>query len=58
MKGYAADFWAKIAHACDLGATSMHQLARQIRVSIVFIQKMLRRCRLTGRLAAAIGSGW
>src|SRR5919109_3765120 len=53
MKAYSADLCAKIAQACDECAASRRQLARQFRVSIAFIQKMLRRRRLTGRLAAA-----
>jgi transposase len=48
---------AKIAQACDEGAASRRQLARQFRVSVAFIQKMLRRRRLTGRLAAATHTG-
>jgi transposase len=57
MKAYSSDLCAKIAHACDEGAASRRQLARQFRVSVAFIQKMLRRRRLTGRLAAAIHTG-
>jgi transposase len=57
MKAYSADLWAKIAHACDEGAASRRQLARQFRVSVAFIQKMLRRRRLTGRLTAAAPTG-
>jgi len=57
MKAYSADLCAKIAHACDEGAASRRQLARQFRVSVAFIQKMLRRRRLTGRLAAAPHTG-
>jgi transposase len=57
MKAYAAALCAKIAQACDEGAASRRQLARQCRVSVAFIQKMLRRRRLTGRLAAAAHTG-
>jgi len=57
MKAYSADLCAKIAQACDEGAASRRQLARQFRVSVAFIQKMLRRRRLTGRLAAAAHTG-
>ena len=57
MKAYASDLGAKIAHACDAGAASRRPLARQFRVSVAFIQKMLRRRRLTGRLAAAHTGG-
>src|SRR5215510_8925460 len=53
MKAYSPDLCAKIAQACDEGAASRCQLARQFRVSVAFIQKMLRRRRLTGRPAAA-----
>jgi transposase len=57
MKTYSADVCAKIAQACDEGAASRRQLARQFRVSVAFIQKRLRRRRLTGRLAAAHTGG-
>jgi AraC-like DNA-binding protein len=53
MKASSSDLCAKIAQACDERAASRRQLARQFRVSVAFIQKMLRRRRLTGRLAAA-----
>jgi transposase len=57
MKAYSSDLCAKIAQACDEGAASRRQLARQFRVSVALIQKMLRRRRLTGRLAAAAHTG-
>jgi transposase len=57
MKAYSSDLCAKIAQACDEGAASRRQLARQCRVSVAFIQKMLRRRRLTGRLAAVHTGG-
>ena len=57
MKAYSPDLCAKIAQACDEGAASRRQLARQFRVSVAFIQKMLRRRRLTGRSAAAAHTG-
>jgi transposase len=57
MKAYSADLCAKIAQACDEGAASRRQLARQFRVSVAFIQKRLRRRRLPGRLAAAAHTG-
>lgn len=57
MKAYSSDLCATIAQACDEGAASRRQLARQFRVSVAFIQKMLRRRRLTGRLAAAPRGG-
>ena len=57
MTAYSFDLCAKIAQACDEGAASRRQLARQFRVSVAFIQKMLRRRRLTGRLAAAVHTG-
>jgi transposase len=57
MKAYSADLCAKIAQACDEGIASRRQLARQFRVSVAFIQKMLRRCRLTGRPGAAVHTG-
>jgi transposase len=57
MKAYSSDLCAKIAQACDEGAASRRQLARQFRVSVAFVQKKLRRRRLTGRLAAAHTGG-
>jgi transposase len=57
MKAYSPDVCAKIAQACDEGGASRRQLARQFRVSVAFVQKMLRRRRLTGRLAAAAHTG-
>jgi transposase len=57
MKAYSSDLCAKIAHACDEGAAPRRQLARQFRVSVACIQKMLRRRRLTGQLAAAHTGG-
>jgi transposase len=57
MKAYSFDLWAKIAQAGDEGAASRRQLARQFRVSVAVIQKMLRRRRLPGRLAAAVHTG-
>jgi transposase len=57
MKAYSADLCAKIAQACDEGTASRRQLARQFHVSVAFIQKMLRRRQLTGRLAAAAHTG-
>jgi transposase len=57
MQAYSSDLCDKIAQACDEGAASRRQLARQFRVSVAFIQKMLRRRRLTGRPAAAAHTG-
>jgi transposase len=57
MQAYSSDLCDKIAQACDEGAASRRQLARQFRVRVAFIQKMLRRRRLTGRPAAAAHTG-
>ena len=57
MKADSSDVCAKLAQACDEGAASRRQLARQFRVSVACIQKMRRRRRLTGRLAAAAHTG-
>jgi transposase len=57
MKAYSAALCATIAPACDDGAASRRQLARQFRVSVALIQTMRRRRRLTGRLAAAHSGG-
>jgi transposase len=57
MKAYSPDLCAKIAQACDEGAASRRQRARQFRVSLAFIQKMLLRRRLTGSPAASTHTG-
>jgi transposase len=57
MKAYSPDLCAKIARAYDEGAGSQRQLARQFRVSLAFIQKMRRRQRATGELAATRHTG-
>jgi transposase len=57
MKAYSSDLCDKIAQACDEGAASRRQLARQFRVSVACIQKRLRRRRLTGKPAAAAHTG-
>jgi len=57
MKAYSPDLCAKIAQACDEGVASRRQLARQFRVSLAFIQKMLVRRRLTGSPAATAHTG-
>ena len=57
MKASSADVCAKIAQACDEGAASRRQLARQFRGSGAFIPTRRRRRRLTGRLAAAPHTG-
>jgi transposase len=57
MKAYSPDLCAKIAQACDEGAASRRQLARQFHVSVAFIQKMLHRRQLTGTPAAAGHTG-
>ena len=57
MKAYSSELCAKIAQACDERAASRRQLARQFHGSVAVIQKMLRRRRPTGRLAAAHTGG-
>ena len=57
MKAYSPDLCAKIAQACDEGTASRRRLARQFRVSVAFIQKMLRRRQLTGTPAATTHTG-
>ncbi|HEX5731531.1 MAG TPA: transposase [Blastocatellia bacterium] len=57
MKAYSPDLCCKIARAYDEGAGSQRQLARQFRVSLAFIQKMRRRQRATGQLAATQHTG-
>jgi transposase len=57
MKAYSPDLCAKIARAYDEGEGSQRHLARQFRVSLAFIQKMRRRQRVTGELAATRHTG-
>ena len=57
MKAYSPDLCTKIARAYDEGEGSQRQLARQFRVSLAFIQKMRRRHRATGELAATRHTG-
>ncbi len=57
MKAYSPDLCAKIARAYDEGEGSQRQIARQFRVSLGFIQKMRRRERATGELAATRHTG-
>lgn len=57
MKAYSPDLCAKIARAYDEGEGSQRHLARQFRVSLAFIQKMRRRQRTTGELAATRHTG-
>ncbi|HEV3471259.1 MAG TPA: hypothetical protein VG148_18180, partial [Pyrinomonadaceae bacterium] len=57
MKAYSPDLCAKIARAYDEGDGSQRQLARRFRVSLAFIQKMRRRERTTGELAATRHTG-
>ena len=57
MKAYSPDLCAKIARAYDEGEGSQRQLARRFRVSLAFIQKMRRRERATGELAATRHTG-
>jgi len=53
----SSDVCAKIAQACDDGAASRRQLARQCRGRVAFLQTRRRRRRLTGRLAAPAHAG-
>ena len=57
MKAYSPDLCAKIARAYDEREGAQRQLARQFRVSVAFIQKMRRRQRATGELAATRHTG-
>jgi transposase len=57
MKAYSPDLCAKIARAYDEGEGSQRQLALRFRVSLAFIQKMRRRERATGELAATRHTG-
>lgn len=57
MKAYSPDLCIKVARAYDEGEGSQRQLAHRFRVSLAFIQKMRRRERATGELAATRHTG-
>lgn len=54
MKAYSLDLRERVAAACAKPETRIHQVAAQFAVSTSFIDKLLRRQRTTGSLAALL----
>src|SRR5688500_20310530 len=57
MNAYSSDLRERIAQAYDEGAGSQRTLAARFRVSRTFVERLLRRRRETGSLAALPRSG-
>lgn len=57
MNAYSSDLRERIAQAYDEGAGSQRALAARFRVSRTFVERLLRRRRETGSLAALPRSG-
>ncbi len=54
MKAYSLDLRQKIVDAYAEGNTSQRQLAKQFRVALSFIQKLLKQNRETGSIAPKV----
>ena len=52
MKPYSADLRERIASACAVGDSSLGQVAARFSVSLSFVNKLLKRQRTSGSLAA------
>ena len=52
MKPYSADLRERIAAACAAGDSSLGQVAARFSVSLSFVNKLLKRQRTSGSLAA------
>ena len=52
MKAYSLDLRERVVAACAKPETRIHQVAAQFGVSTSFIDKLLRRQRTTGSVAA------
>ena len=57
MKAYSLDLRERVAAACAQPGTRIHQVAAQFSVSTSFIDKLLRRQRTTGSVAALPPNG-
>ena len=57
MNAYSSDLRERIAQAYDEGTGSQRALAARFRVSRTFVERLLRRRRATGSLAALPRSG-
>ena len=52
MKPYSEDLRERIAAACAVGDSSISQVAARFRVSLSFVNKLLKRQRTSGSVAA------
>ena len=52
MKPYSTDLRERIAAACSAGDTSVGQVAARFSVSLSFVNKLIKRQRTSGSLAA------
>ena len=52
MKAYSLDLRRKIVESCDRGDKSQSSVAESFGVSLSFVEKLLRRRRTTGDIAA------
>ncbi|AMR26438.1 hypothetical protein A0257_14905 [Hymenobacter psoromatis] len=57
MKAYSIDLRERVAAACAVPQARIYQVAAQFSVSISFVDKLLRRQRTSGSLAALPASG-
>ncbi len=54
MKAYSLDLRQKIVDAYAEGNISQRQLAKQFRVALSFVEKLLKQCRETGSIAPKV----
>lgn len=57
MKAYSTDLRERVAAACHAGDRSIPQVAAHFSVSVSFVDKLLRRQRTTGTVAALPHAG-
>lgn len=57
MEAYSVDLRSRVVQACEEGGRSHQEIAEDFRVSRSFLQKLLRRFRETGSVAAKPHSG-
>ena len=55
MKAYSLDLRQKIAAAYDNQEGSLREIAKRFKVSLSFVQRLMKRYRETGKLEAAAG---
>ena len=57
MKAYSSDLRERVAAACHVGNRSIPQVAAQFSVSVSFVDKLLKRQRTSGTVAALPHAG-